>query len=105
MLSRRLLPIVPVIGVLISGCVSGKQKPLTVVPQPPAPVVVQAPPPTPAPDPVAILIAESDRHFEAGRKELALGHLERAKAEFDRALDVVLESPTAPALIPAFVSM
>ncbi len=92
MLSRRLLPIVPVIGVLISGCASGKQKPLTVVPQAPAPVV-QAPPPTPAPDPVAILIAESDRHFEAGRKELALGHLERAKEEFNRALDVVLESP------------
>jgi membrane-bound lytic murein transglycosylase D len=39
------------------------------------------------------LIAASDQHFEEGRKELALGHLERAKAEFDRALDVVLESP------------
>jgi membrane-bound lytic murein transglycosylase D len=64
---------------------------LAVVPQAPvAPVTVA--PVAPAPDPVAILIAESDRHFETGRKELALGHLERAKAEFDRALDVVLES-------------
>jgi membrane-bound lytic murein transglycosylase D len=66
---------------------------LAVVPQaivaPAAPVA----PAEPAPDPIAILIDESDRHFEAGRKELALGHLERAKAEFDRALDVVLESP------------
>ena len=50
-------------------------------------------PPHPPLIPSQFLIAESDRHFEAGRKELALGHLERAKAEFDRALDVVLESP------------
>ena len=93
MLSRRCLPIVPVVGVLISGCVPGSaQKPLAVVPQAPAAVVVQAPPPAPATDPVDVLIAASDQHFEAGRKELALGHLERAKAEFDRALDVVLES-------------
>jgi membrane-bound lytic murein transglycosylase D len=47
----------------------------------------------PAADPIADLIAESDRHFEAGREELAVGHLERAKAEFDRALDTLLESP------------
>ena len=45
------------------------------------------------PDPVAVLIAESDTHFEAGRKELAEGHLESAKAEFDKALDTLLESP------------
>ena len=49
--------------------------------------------PEPTPDPIAILIATSDNHFEAGRKELALGHLERAKVEFDRALDTLLESP------------
>lgn len=49
--------------------------------------------PVPAPDPIAILIATSDKHFEAGRKELAVGHLERAKLEFDRALDTLLESP------------
>ena len=51
------------------------------------------PTPEPTPDPIAILIATSDRHFEAGQKELALGHLESAKAEFDRALDTLLESP------------
>jgi membrane-bound lytic murein transglycosylase D len=94
MLSRRCLPIVPVIGVLISACAPGTgQKPLAVVPQAPVAPVVTVAPVAPAPDPVAILIAESDRHFETGRNELALGHLERAKAEFDRALDVVLESP------------
>ena len=92
--SKITFPLVPVFGaVLIAGCVSGSgQKPLAVVPQAPAPVVTQAPAPAPAPDPVALLIAESDRHFEAGRKELTLGHLERARAEFDRSLDVLLES-------------
>ena len=40
-----------------------------------------------------MLIAASDRHFEAGQKELAVGHLERAKVEFDLALDTLLKSP------------
>ncbi|HYB94182.1 MAG TPA: LysM peptidoglycan-binding domain-containing protein [Vicinamibacterales bacterium] len=65
---------------------------MKVTPQALAPVV-QQPAPEPTPDPVAVLIATSDRHFEAGQKELALGHLQRAKGEFDRALDTLLESP------------
>ncbi len=47
----------------------------------------------PAEDPVLALLARSDRHFETGQQELALGHLERARHEFDSALDVLLESP------------
>ena len=92
--SKVTFPVVPVIGsILLAGCLSG-QKPVALAPQAPAPVAPVAPAPaTPAPDPIADLNAESDRHFEAGRKELALGHLERAKAEFDRALDTLLESP------------
>ena len=56
-------------------------------------------PVTPAPvasapvDPVAALIATSQEHFTAGERELKLGHLERARVEFDRAVDVLLESP------------
>lgn len=80
-------------AVLIAGCVSSSAPQVVkVVPQAPAPVVV-APPPAPAPDPVAVLIAASDSHFDSGQKELALGHLDRAKAEFDKALDALLESP------------
>ncbi|MGH9384627.1 MAG: LysM peptidoglycan-binding domain-containing protein [Vicinamibacterales bacterium] len=45
------------------------------------------------PDRVAVLIEESDRHFTAGQRDLELGHLERAKTEFDLALDLLLESP------------
>jgi len=44
-------------------------------------------------DPVLTLIATSDRHFKAGEKELEQGHVEAAKQEFNRAVDVLLESP------------
>lgn len=61
----------------------------------PAPVVsaAPAPQPKPQPDPVADLIALSSRHFENGQKELQDGHLDSAKTEFNRALEVLLESP------------
>jgi membrane-bound lytic murein transglycosylase D len=93
--SKILLPVVPVIGaLLLTGCLSASaQKPVAVAPKvaPPVAPATQAAPV--APDPVELLIAESDRHFEAGRKELTLGHLEQARTEFDRALDTLLESP------------
>ncbi|MEQ1575517.1 MAG: LysM peptidoglycan-binding domain-containing protein, partial [Vicinamibacterales bacterium] len=43
-------------------------------------------------DQVADLIAASNRHFEAGSRELQLGHLETARNEFNRSLEVLLES-------------
>jgi membrane-bound lytic murein transglycosylase D len=49
--------------------------------------------PSPPPDPIATLIATSQAHFAAGERELKLGHLDRARFEFDRAVDVLLESP------------
>ena len=95
MLRKRHLPFVPVFGALLfAGCVTGSgTRSVKVVPQAPAPAAAPAPVPEPTPDPVAILIATSDKHFESGQKELAVGHLESAKAEFDRALDTLLESP------------
>ncbi len=56
---------------------------------PPPPV----PPPAPALDPIATLIAASHQHFERGQQELSIGHLDRARAEFDRAVDVLVQSP------------
>ena len=50
-------------------------------------------PPRPAQDPVLTLIATSDRHFKTGQQELEQGHVEGAKAEFNRAIEVLLESP------------
>src|SRR5499427_8589548 len=67
-------------------------------PTPPAAATpsVQTPPPAPAvpiEDPVLTLIASSDRAFRAGQRELEQGHVEAAKQEFNRAIDVLLESP------------
>ena len=39
------------------------------------------------------LIEVSDRHFQTGRKLLDQGYLEGARAEFNRAVDLLLESP------------
>jgi membrane-bound lytic murein transglycosylase D len=63
----------------------------------PTPQAAGAPPAAaavPAPvDPVAALIEASQQHFTTGQQALELGHLGEAKAEFNRALEVLLESP------------
>ena len=93
--SKVTLPIVPVVGALalLAGCASGSSQ-TAITPAPQSPAAIAAAPQTAhvTADPIATLIETADRHFEAGRKELALGHLEQARAEFDRALDTFLES-------------
>src|SRR5687768_11181691 len=81
-------------GPLVPSCPARVPAPSQV----PAPVVAAAPlppapVPKPAPDPALELIDLSTRHFEAGQRELELGHLDAAKTEFNRALEVLLESP------------
>jgi membrane-bound lytic murein transglycosylase D len=44
-------------------------------------------------DSVAALIATSQKHFETGERELKSGHLDRARQEFDQAVEVLLDSP------------
>jgi membrane-bound lytic murein transglycosylase D len=95
--SKMNLSVVPatVVGaLLLAGCVTSP-RPMTVkvVPDPPQAAAVPVVAQEAKPDPVAELIAASDGHFEEGRSQLALGHLERAKVEFDLALDTLLESP------------
>jgi membrane-bound lytic murein transglycosylase D len=93
---RTLLPVAAAIGVSISiaGCGRGT-RPVQVTVKPPAPAVAEVRPPEPAPvrDPVADLIAESERHFTAGERELGLGHLEQARSSFDLAIEILLKSP------------
>src|SRR5687768_7636719 len=92
---RTLLPVAAAIGVSVSivAC-SGAPKSVQVTVTPPAAVAeVRKPEPAPAQDPIADLIAESQRHFAAGERELALGHLEQARASFDLAIEVLLKSP------------
>jgi membrane-bound lytic murein transglycosylase D len=81
-----------------AACAAHVPSPVTTPPVP-VPVAIAVPVPAapapqpPPPDPVVDLIALSTHHFEAGQRELQLGHLDMAKAEFNRALDVLLESP------------
>lgn len=51
-------------------------------------------------DPVSELIALSTAHFEAGQRELRDGHLDMAKAEFNRSLEVLLESRYGGRTVP-----
>jgi membrane-bound lytic murein transglycosylase D len=82
------------LALLAAGCATTQARSKAPVPTPvvatPAPA---APAPEPQPDPVTDLIAVSNGHFETGQRELQVGHLEQAKTEFNRALEVLLESP------------
>src|SRR5688572_5238886 len=57
------------------------------------PAVTEPAPASGQTDPALELIALSTLHFEAGQRELGLGRLDAAKREFNRALEVLLESP------------
>ena len=80
---------------LLGGCAAHSQ----VASAPPphsaiGPVLVAAPvSPALAADPIADLIALSNSHFDAGQAELQRGHLDSARVEFNKALDVLLDSP------------
>jgi membrane-bound lytic murein transglycosylase D len=82
-------------GFLAAACAARVPAPSQVS----APVAVAAAPaspvevPEPLPEPALELIDLSTRHFEAGQRELELGHLDAAKTEFNSALEVLLESP------------
>ena len=79
--------------VAASACGSNPKQQKPVLPSKPSAPAVPAPAPPPPPDPVTSLISTSQAHFDAGERELKLGHLDRARFEFDRAVDVLLESP------------
>jgi membrane-bound lytic murein transglycosylase D len=101
-----------VLGLSSASCATRTPAQVTLAPAPVTAVAPALPAPAPQlqsqpkPDPVAELIALSNRHFEAGQRELQLGHLEMAKASFNKALEVLLESPygarTEPSLRQQF---
>ena len=82
---------------LVAACGGARQAPRAVVPEhpPAAPIAQAAPtlPQLPPADPVLLLIAESDAHFKNGQRELEAGHVEGAREEFDRAVNLLIESP------------
>ena len=82
------------LAAVCGGCAARAQVPTsTSQPAVIGPVLVSAPvSPELATDPIADLIAVSNSHFETGQAELQRGHLESARLEFNKALDVLLES-------------
>jgi len=94
---RAWLSAAAVIGLtLITAACGSNPRPQTPQQAPKAPAAappVQPAPEPPPPDPIATLIKGAREHFESGERELKMGHLEGARVEFDRALDVLLESP------------
>jgi membrane-bound lytic murein transglycosylase D len=83
------------VGLVACGTNPKPQVSATPPPAPPVQVAPAPPPPAPTPvvDPVATLIATSQRHFDAGESELKAGHLDKARESFDEAVEVLLESP------------
>ena len=95
MTTRAWLPTLAVLGItsaLTAACGTNRKPEVAAKPAVPARPTAQAVTP-PAADPISVLIETSRRHFETGERELKVGHLERARLEFDRAVDVLLESP------------
>jgi len=89
----RVLPVVAAALCLSAACSSGRGGRVVIdAPQPATTQAASQAPTTPV-DPVQTLLATADRHFDDGRRELALGHLARAKGSFNQALEVLLESP------------
>ena len=92
------LLVAPVFAASMSlGCGSAARQQAAPQVTPPPRTVDAAPPeppalPTPA-DPVLALIDASQQRFATGQHELELGHLVQAKIEFNRALEILLESP------------
>jgi len=78
-----------------AACSSGSgARVAQLVPEPASTSPAQAVEPVATPiDPVQHLLASANQRFEAGRAQLAQGHLARAKAEFNAALEVLLQSP------------
>jgi membrane-bound lytic murein transglycosylase D len=95
--ARRWLRTAALIGVLLTAACGGGLTAARPKVTPAAPVAANPViPPKVTPlvaDPVLSLIAESQRHFTEGEKELTAGHLEQARKAFDSAVDVLLQSP------------
>jgi membrane-bound lytic murein transglycosylase D len=104
---RRHIPLgfLPLLGLLalLAGCEQTAKK--TVKARPPEPVATQVSSPAAGPEKQApaapsappqrtvdTLLAEVEAAFQAGEQNYKAGHLEKARREFDRALDLILTS-------------
>jgi membrane-bound lytic murein transglycosylase D len=85
-----------------AACSRNPAPQVAVTPSPPVPAaeVPAPPPPAPVVDPTVALVAEADRLFALGERELSLGHLEQARVAFDKSLDVMLDAPQGARVDP-----
>ena len=90
---------IAVVTTVVLGVIFLAAEPAQAAQQPNSPPAASNPVP-PASDPVSELIALSTSHFEAGQRELREGHLEMAKAEFNKSLEVLLESRYGARTVP-----
>ncbi|HWN87153.1 MAG TPA: LysM peptidoglycan-binding domain-containing protein [Vicinamibacterales bacterium] len=86
---------------VVAGCASRSTTTAVAPVAPPPAAAAPAPLPprpaaAPAVDPIEALIAESNRHFDVGQREIQAGHLEAARLEFNRALELVMQWNTGP---------
>ena len=86
---------------VVAGCASRSTTTAVAPVAPPPAAAAPAPLPprpaaAPAVDPIEALIAESNRHFDVGQREMQAGHLEAARLEFNRALELVMQWNTGP---------
>lgn len=87
MTSGRARQVAVALTFLSAGCASSPKS------APIAQLVPTRPPEAPTPEPVARLIADADADLRAGEAELRDGHLNQARAAFDRAIARYLETP------------
>jgi membrane-bound lytic murein transglycosylase D len=94
--------------VVVVGCSShaAPVMPAAPIPVAIAPVVTvpQVVPPVALVDPTTALIDASEKFFRDGQAELALGHMTTARGLFDRAMDVLLDTPGGAASEPRLLS-
>ncbi len=85
---RSWIGVACVVGVTGLGlaCASGTGPPHVTLPS-------HSPTPAPTPDPADAVVAKAEARLQSGLAAAAEGHLDRARAEFDAAVDVLLSFP------------
>ena len=75
----------------VTGTATGHSSPAAVNQQP-TPAPTQTPQPE-KPDPVPGIIADAEKAYAAGQEDYKAGHLDAAKQDFNRAVDILMQGP------------
>ena len=98
-MKSRFLAVPLAAALLLTAC--QEKKPARIAPPPAAtaPTIVAAAPPQPPlpappkPDPVAALLDQVEQEYATGQSNYKAGHLEAAKANFDNAVNLLMQGP------------